>query len=393
MRILLVHNRYRMRTGEDIAFDFTKTLLERDGHELILYTEDNRSIEEFGFTDKLLLPARSIYSTKSKKSICDFVEREKPDVAIVQNVFPLLSPSIYYGLAERNIPIVQIVFNYRLLCANGQFFTQGKICERCLGGSYVHGLVHRCYRDSFFLSAINSAGLAVHRMAETWSKCIGTFVVPDEFLGRKLVQGNLPESRMRTIPNPFDIDSCSPSKQPGEYALFIGLLSRQKGVLTLLDAAARCSGAKVVIVGDGPEKEVVLGHPAVLSGRASFLGPVYGRQMIDLLANCAFVVVPSEWYDNLPMIVCQAFASARPVIASRINGIPEYVKHEENGLLFSPSNAEELASAMERLWADPALRARLSCRARRTAEEVFHPDRWIGRMNAVLGEAVRGQPV
>jgi glycosyltransferase involved in cell wall biosynthesis len=381
-----------MRTGEDIAFDSMRVLLERRGHELLFYMRDNRKIGESDLSDKFLLPGRAIHSRRNRKDISKFANREKPSVAIVQNVFPLLSPSIYYGLVDSNIPIIQLVFNYRILCANGQLYTQGKICERCVAGNYLHGLMRRCYRESYMLSAIYSASLAVHRMADTWRKCVRFFVVPDNFLGNKLVEGNLPAERMRTIPNPFDIDSCRPAPQPGDYALFVGLLSRQKGILTLLDAIMRCDAVRLIIVGDGPEKENVSRHPAVLAGRAELRGPVYGEQLDELMRGCAFLVVPSEWYDNLPMVVCQAFATARPVIASRINGIPEYVRHEHNGLLFPPGNSQELASAMQRLFSDSSLQMLLSRRARQTAEELFHPQRWMEKMDGVFEEAIRTSP-
>jgi glycosyltransferase involved in cell wall biosynthesis len=380
-----------MRTGEDIAFDFMRALLERGDHELLFYTKDNAEIKEYDFSDKLLFPGRAIYSPKNARDIFAFAAREKPAVALVQNVFPLLSPSIYYGLARSRIPVIQIVFNYRLLCANGQLYTQGEICERCVSGNYMHGVLRRCYRDSYLLSAINSAGLAVHRFADTWRKNVRLFVVPDNFLGKKLVEGNLPADKIRKIPNAFDIDSCRPAPRRGDYAIFVGLLSRQKGIFTLLDAVMRCKSIRLVIVGDGGEREAVRRHPAVISGRAELVGTAYGRQLDELLAGSAFVVVPSEWYDNLPMIVCQAFATAKPVVASRINGIPEYVKHEDNGLLFSPGESEELARAMERLFVDSSLHARLSRRARETAEELFHPMRWLERMNEVLEEATQGQ--
>jgi glycosyltransferase involved in cell wall biosynthesis len=392
MRILLCHNRYVMRTGEDIAFDSMRVLLERGGHELLFYMRDNQSIGESDLSDKLLLSGRAIYSTRNRKDISNFAKREKPAVAIVQNVFPLLSPSIYYGLAESNIPIIQLVFNYRILCANGQLYTHGKICERCVAGNYLHGFLRRCYRESYMLSAIYSASLAVHRMADTWRKCVQFFVVPDKFLGSKLVEGNLPADRMRTIPNAFDIDSCRAAPRPGDYALFVGVLSRPKGILTLLDAIMRCDGVRLIIVGDGPEKENVRRHPAVLTGRAELIGAVYGEQLNELMRGCAFLVVPSEWYDNLPMVVCQAFATARPVIASRINGIPEYVRHEDNGLLFPPGDSQELASAMQRLFSDTSLQMSLSRRARQTAEELFHPKKWMRQMDGVLEEAIRTQP-
>ncbi len=144
----------------------------------------------------------------------------------------------------------------------------------------------------------------------------------------------------------------------------------------------------MVIVGDGEEINSVRSHPAVSAGQAKFVGPVYGESLRELLLGSAFVVVPSEWYDNLPMIVCQAFAAGKPVIASRINGIPEFVKHEENGLLFSPGNAAELLLSMRRLFADLELHQKLARGARKTVETVLSPRCWQDKMTSVLQEAV-----
>ena len=363
-------------------------LLREGGHQVSIHSRSSREIEKFSRGDKLWFPLHTVYSRSQRAQIRDFASQQQPAVAVVQNVFPLLSPSLYYGLGDAGVPIVQLVFNYRLLCANGLLFTSGQICERCVGGNHLHGVLHRCCRDSYAVSAIYAASIGFHRWMGTWTRFVTLFVTPDLFLKEKLVQGRIPEDRIRVVSNPFEISATPPPSIPGEYALFVGRLIRAKGMFTLLEASLQL-GHRVVIAGDGEEAGGVRSHPAVLAGKAEFVGPVYGSRFTELLENAAFVVVPSEWYDNLPMIVCQAFAAGKPVVASRINGIPEFVSHEENGLLFSTGNPSELKEAMQRLFSDEALRDKLGRGARRTAETVLSPGVWQRKIDSVLEEAVR----
>jgi glycosyltransferase involved in cell wall biosynthesis len=388
MKIVFCHNHYQQRTGEDLAFDFALRLLRESGHEVATCTRSNVEIEHFTLGDKLLFPMRTIYSRPERARVAKFVQEQQPSVALVQNVFPLLSPSIYDALAESDMPVVQMVFNYRLLCANGLFFTHGAICERCLLGNYAHAVLRRCYRESYTLSAVYAASLGLHRLLQTWRRSVTLFVTPDVFLKEKLVQSGLPTQRIRVVSNPVDIADYKPRYERGEYGLFVGRLARAKGVLTLLEASLLSDRLRLVVVGDGEEAETVRHHPAVLQGKAEFVGPAYGQHLDELLAGAAFVVVPSEWYDNLPMIVCQAFAAGKPVVASRINGIPEFVKHEDNGLLFSPGNVVELLQSMQRLFADLELHQKLARGARNTAETVLSPRCWQDKMTSVLQEAV-----
>jgi glycosyltransferase involved in cell wall biosynthesis len=387
MEILFCHNQYQQCSGEDIAFDFAIRLLQEDGHRISVYSRNNRDIRDFNVADKLLFPFRTLYALGARSQVQRLAREQQPTVALVQNVFPLLSPSIYYGLAHAGLPIVQMVFNYRLMCLNGLFFTGGDICERCIRGNYLHGVLRRCYRESHVLSAIYATSIGVHRWIGTWRKLVTLFVTPDLFLKGKLVEGGIPAERIRVVSNPFDSSAWEPDYSLGSYALFVGRLIRAKGVFTLLEASRGLNGVRVVIVGDGEEVEGVRSHPAVREGRAEYVGAVYGDRFAELVQKAACVVVPSEWYDNLPMIVCQAFAMGKPVIASRINGIPEFVKHEENGLLFKPGSVTELRESIERLCGDADLHGRLSRDARRLAETVLSPRSWQESMNSVLNEA------
>jgi glycosyltransferase involved in cell wall biosynthesis len=392
LKILFCHNQYRQRSGEDIAFDSAVRLLQEAGHHVSVYSRSNLEVDQFSVADKFLFPFQVIYSRRSRRDIQAFASQERSSVALVQNVFPLFSPSVYYGLADAGLPIVQLVFNYRLLCANGLFFTEGKICERCISGNHLHGVLHRCCRGSYAVSASYAASISYHQWIGTWKRFVTLFVTPDVFLKEKLVQGGISEDRIRVISNPFEIAAVSPPVGRGDYALFVGRLIRPKGIFTLLDASLQSECPPVVIVGDGEEADQVRSHPGVLSGKANFVGPVYGARFTEMLEKAAFVVVPSEWYDNLPMIVCQAFSAGKPVIASRINGIPEFVRHEENGLLFSPGNPTDLKQCMQRVFSEDGLQDKLGRGARHTAETVLSPVIWRNNMNLVMQEAARLHP-
>lgn len=385
MRILLCHNRYATRSGEDVAYDFVRELFCEAGHYLDEILVENSSIARFGIVEKTLLPVRAIHSISSTRTVREHIRCRRPDVAVVQNVFPLLSPAIYGELRRAGIPVVQMIFNYRLLCLNGQFFTQGQICERCLRGTFMNGVVRRCFRNSAALSAMYAASLGLHRWRGTFVDSISRYVVPDEFLKGKLITGGFPAESIEVVPNPMRVRSEVAAAGPHGYGLFVGRLLREKGVLTLLDAALLLkTRVPLKIAGDGEALEAVRRHPAVVSGKVEFLGPKYGVEFERLLAQASFVVVPSEWYDNLPMIVCQAFDQAKPVIASRINGIPEFVRHGHNGFLFSPGSAKELAACIDALYSNPELWLHLSHGARDTAVNQLAPMKWIDRMNRIF---------
>jgi glycosyltransferase involved in cell wall biosynthesis len=389
LRILFCHNRYAIRSGEDIAFETACELLTRAGHDLITVVRDSRSIGEISLGRRLHLGASVVHSASAAREVSRVAIRDSPAVALVQNVFPLLSPSIYRALARAGVPIVQLVFNYRFLCLNGQFFTAGAVCERCRGGNYLHGVVRRCFRGGYAESAAYATALGIHRALGTWQRSVRRFVVPDRFLGEKLVHGGFPADRIRTVCNPFDVERYVPNYGGEGYALFVGRWIRPKGIFTLLDAAARTK-VKVVIAGDGEDAEGVRAHPVVRAGTVTLVGAVYGEEMERLLNRAGMVVVPSEWYDNLPMMVCQAFAAGKPVVASRINGIPEYVRDGETGLLFAPGDAAGLATSLDRLAADEGFRLSLGREARRTAEQLFSPGQWVAAMELVMEEAMGG---
>jgi glycosyltransferase involved in cell wall biosynthesis len=372
IKVLACHNHYRDHGGEALVFaNLVKGLRDR-GHEVVTYVRDNNDIDAMPLTARTRLFASAFDSSTTRRDLTHLVETEGPTVAIVQNVFPLLSPSVYTTLHDLKVPIIQATYNYRLVCPAGELYSRGEICERSLHGNYAHCVLRRCYRNSAVLSAWYASIVGWHRWTATFARTIDVFQVPDSFMASKLVEGGLPLAKMVTNVNPFFVQDYAPTTIHDGYIAFVGRFVRQKGVLTLLRAVQSSTNLRAVLVGQG-ELEAELQAYVERHGlgeRVTFAGALWGNELADVVARACAIAVPSEWYDNLPLIICQANALGKPVLASRINGIPEYVHEGVNGFLFDPGNAEQLRElAIWTLSLTPDEYATLSTRARRFAEE------------------------
>jgi glycosyltransferase involved in cell wall biosynthesis len=382
MKLLLVHNYYAQDGGEDAVFRHLAALLERRGHRVLRYERHNEDLARTGAVERLGVVAGGFHSRRTAREIGALVARERPDAALVQNVFPLVSPSVYTALRAAGVPTVQLVYNYRLICPNAHLYTRGAICERCVTGSLWNAVRYSCYRTRLE-SAWYAAILASHR--GTFAALDG-FVVPDGFMRGKLVEGGMPEDRIVPVGNPFDLAGYAPVPDQGDYYLFVGRLVRQKGILTLVRAFARLDApVRLLVVGDGPERgEAEALAQALCAGRVEFLGLRWGDEVRALIARSLAVCIPSEWYDNAPLLLYQAYALGRPVVASRIDGIPEVVAHGQDGLLAGPGDVDDWTARLRELWQDPALRDRLGRAARAKAEAQFSEDAYYGRLQAAL---------
>lgn len=387
-KILLCHNYYQYPGGESLVFENEIQGLKQNGHEVILNTLRNESIGQYSRGQKTKLVFSAYGLSRVNYKLRELIEREKPDVALVQNVFPLLSPSLYTTLAASQVPIIQAVYNYRFVCPSAELYTQGAICERCMSGNTTHAVFHRCYRNSYLQSAWYASIIGYHRVINTFNRCIACFMVPDEFLGKKLIRGGINANKIECNPNPFFVqhDVSNPTHQAN--VLYVGRLIRQKGVLTLIEAMKYTdSQSRLTIVGQGELSAIILDKIKRfgLESKVILLEPLWGKEIEDLIKECAAVIIPSEWYDNLPQILCQANALARPVIASNIDGIPEYIRDGYNGFLFEPGNAIQLARLIDRICQMPDDEFSLMSQNSRTfAENVFdYPNHYHKLMSII----------
>jgi glycosyltransferase involved in cell wall biosynthesis len=369
--VLVCHNHYTQRGGETLVFENLVTGLRARGHRVVLYVADNTAIESMSIGRRAALVASAYYSTRTVRELTRLVTAERPDVAIVQNVFPLLSPSVYKTLHDLDVPIIQATYNYRLVCPAAELYSGGAICERSLHGNYLHCVARRCYRNSAVQSAWYASILGWHRWSGTFGRCVDVFQVPDRFMAAKLAEGGLPPTKMVTNVNPFFVRDYTATTSHDGSVVFFGRLIRQKGVGTLLEAVRRSRQMRAIVVGHGDllgELQNFVNRHGIRD-RVEFTGPLWEADLLNVLSRACAIAVPSEWYDNLPLVLCQANALGKPVLASRINGIPEYVQDGENGFLFRPGDADELARLADRVLALTRDEYReLALRTRRFAE-------------------------
>lgn len=385
MRVLMLHNRYLNAGGEDVVFASETGMLREHGCTVDLFEENNEKIESLG---ALRTGARSIWSLDSYRRIRGMLRAERYDAVHVQNFFPLISPSAYYAARAEGVPVVQTLHNYRLMCPPGTFLRDGRVCEDCLGKTVaLPGIRHRCYRDSTAATAAVAAMVSVNRMLGTWRRMVDVYIALTEFGRGKFVEGGLPADRIMVKPN-FVLSDPGPGR-PGGYALFVGRLSPEKGIATLIDAWRKL-GPRIAlkVVGDGPLRASVEAAAGEIEG-IEYLGWQPGDGVMDLMGRAEFLVLPSLWYEGQSLVAIEALARGVPVIASDIGALAEVVRHEETGLRFRPGDADDLADKVESLLADDEARAGMRGRARAEFEARYTADRNYQMLMEIYAAAAR----
>ncbi len=386
MKVLLVHGAYQQFGGEDSVVRAEKELLERHGDEVLLYSRHNDEIKQFSVVQKVNFFPQTVYSPKTTREIGEAVRSFRPDVAFVHNVYPLISPSAYHELHSLGVPAVQVLHNFRPFCPNGLFYTQGKVCEDCKGGNYLNAVRKRCYKDSYLLSGLYALTLGANRLAGMVNKITG-FICLTEFFKIKMLEAGVPENKLFVRPNFVYAPSLSPAASDGKYAIYMGRLSPEKGCWTLIRAFEQLPHIPLKILGTGPLESELQDYVRQKGiGNIQFLGFKSGEEKWQLLRNSLCLVVPSEWYENFPVTVLEAFMAAKPVIASRMGGLPYIVEDGQCGLLFEAGKVNELIQKIQYLADDPASATRMGACGRRLSETKYGPEQGYSNLMAIFSQ-------
>ena len=396
MKILLIHNHYLQAGGEDSVFEAERTLLSRMGHEVIEYVRHNEEIDELGV---LRTAVGTVWSRDSQHALRELIRTTRPHVAHFHNTFLLVSPAAYYVCQEEALPVVQTLHNYRLLCPAGTFFRDGQVCEDCMGRTPPWpGVLHGCWRGSRGGTALVATMLTVHRWLNTWGRQVDLYIALTEFARRKFIEGGLPAEKIVVKPNFVESGEVPPSshkwgdKERG-YALYVGRLSTEKGVRTLLRAWRGLQGIPLRIAGDGPLMAEVhafidretLGHVEVLGQRPR-------KEVLHLIQQARFLVFPSQWYETFGMTIAESFACGTPVIASLLGTMADIVDDGQTGLHFDVGNPEDLREKVDWAWTHPGEMSEMGRRARREYERKYTADRNYGMlMDIYRGAIARAQ--
>jgi glycosyltransferase involved in cell wall biosynthesis len=392
MRVLQVNKFLHAVGGAETVLFQTADLLKAHGHEVSYFAmQDDRNIpteDEAYFvsnvayeghrqrnaTDRLKLPlvaGRFLYSREAAQNIDALIKEKPPSIAHLHNIYHQISPSILSPLKRRGIPAVMTLHDYKMICPNYTLFSNGAICERCKGHRYYEAVLQRCVKGSSLSAALCAVEAYTHRITGAYEKGIDAYIAPSQFMRRKMSEFGIDPERIVYLPNFLNLERYSPRYEPGSYCVYAGRLERVKGVGTLIEAmqGGEAPATELRIAGDG-DLRGELEHQVQEGGRSnvSFLGRLPRDELGRLIQDSLFVVVPSEWYENAPMSVLEAFAYGKPVIGTNIGGIPELIEEGVTGLLVEPGNVADLRRAIDRLAANPQLAVEMGRNARRYIE-------------------------
>lgn len=368
MRILSVHNRYQIRGGEDECHEAEVQLLKERGHQVDVYEESNDRVAALS---KVQLVAKTIWSQSTYQMIRHQLKRQPYDVVHIQNFFPLISPSVYYAAKAEGVPVVQTLHNYRLLCPNALFFRDGQVCEDCLGKPIPYpGIQHGCYRENRMASAGVAAMLSVHRTLKTWTETVDLYVALTEFARQKFIEGGLPADKIVIKPH-FVSPDPGIGEGKGGYALFVGRLSVEKGLDTLLAAWEHLEAQiPLKIIGDGPLSDQVKAATRRLP-QVEWLGRRSFQEVQALMGDAMFLVFPSKWYETFGRVAIEAFAKGTPVITARIGAIAELVDSGRTGLHFRPGDPDDLLDKVKWILGNPQTLSQMRQEARAEFEAKY----------------------
>jgi glycosyltransferase involved in cell wall biosynthesis len=399
--LLSINNYYYPRGGAEVVFFRHNGMLHDAGFEVVPFSMNHRlnvggaersefvseleyGSEPSGLFTKIRKGLKAVYSFEARSKLARLIDRSAPDICHAHNVYHHLSPSVLSLVRARGIPLVMTLHDLKLACPAYSMLSHDGVCERCRDGRLYQVVTNRCMKGSLALSALVMVESYLHRFLRSYVANVDRFIVPSRFFLHKLVEWGYPAEKFEYVPNFVSADSFEPCYAPGMRFVYFGRLAREKGVATLIRAAA---AAKVPldVIGTGPlEAEL----RALAEGSdVRFLGFMTGAKLNAAIASARAVVVPSEVYENAPLAVLEGAALGKPLIVARIGGVPELVVENESSWSFAPGSVAELSATLRRVADMPdADLAAAGMAARRHVEREFSPQRYLERIRTIYSK-------
>ncbi|MHB0937792.1 MAG: glycosyltransferase [Armatimonadota bacterium] len=402
MRIVCANNYLYLRGGcERVMFEEAEMLRRRDNtvlffsrHQAWNISTDHQELFP-PYIDPETLPAfrkfqhisRIIYNADTYRRFNSFLRELRPDLIHAHNIYGGLTTAVCDAAKHRSIPMVMTLHDYKLICPSYLMLNDGKPCEACSGGRFLAAMKNRCHKGSLAYSTIYCLESFINRWLKKYES-VAMLICPSRFLLHKMVESGIDPVRLHYLPNSIDIEQYLPAIGRGQYALFVGRLSREKGIMTLLQAI-RQTAIPLGILGDGPLREEVTEFVRRhnLADRVTVYGYQTGDALRTIYRNAAFVVVPSEWYENAPMTILEAFAYGKPVVGAGIGGIPEMIEEGQTGMLFPPGAVDALSACLNTLWSRYP-RGDLGRHARECVETMFSPAGHVKGLLEIYRQAI-----
>jgi glycosyltransferase involved in cell wall biosynthesis len=399
--LLSVNNYYYPRGGAEVVFFRHNGMLHDAGWSVVPFAMNHRMNvggaeraefvseleydgESDGMVAKLRKGLKAVYSFEARSKLARIIDRSSPDLCHAHNVYHHLSPSILGLVHRRGIPLVMTLHDLKIACPAYSMLTHDGICERCTDGRLYQVVQHRCMKGSLALSALVMLESYLHRLLGSYLGNVDKFLVPSRFYLTKLREWGFPADRFEYVPNFVATESFTPNFDPGARFVFFGRLSPEKGITTLIRAAA-AARVGLDVIGTGPAKDELRKLAAGQDVR--FLGFLTGPKLNAAVASARAVVAPSEWYENAPLAVLEAAALGKPLIVARIGGLPELIVEGESGWSFQPRSVPGLAACLRRVADLPDREvAAAGMAARRRVQDEFSPRRYLEGIRAVYGQ-------
>jgi glycosyltransferase involved in cell wall biosynthesis len=366
--LLAINNYYYPRGGSETIFFEHNRMFEALGWDVVPFSMQHPSnlpspwseyfIDElemsgdYSLLQKLTRVPKVIYSFEARQRLAQLLDRAQPDIAHAHNIYHHISPSILGLLKRRGVPTVLTLHDLKIACPAYNMLARDGICERCRGGKLYNVVTNRCIGGSAVMSLVVGLEALVHKLLGSYRRCVDLFVVPSRFYIDKFCEWGMPRSLFRHIPNFVDLSGYEPRYAPGDSFLYFGRVIRQKGVATLIRAAAQ-AGVRLQVAGTGPDLESARELAAQLHANVTFLGHLGGTALHNAVRSARAVVLPSEWYENAPVSVLEAYALGKPVIGARVGGIPELVRENETGVTFESGSVAGLGAALADVQSRP----------------------------------------
>lgn len=378
MKILIVHGRYRSAapSGENRVVDQEAGALSDAGHQVDRFERSSDDIAHWSAHEMAALPLRSVWNGPVRHQLAHRLKQSPPDVVHVHNTFPILSPSVLSACRDANVPVVATIHNYKLLCASGDFFRDGRLCHECVGGAVAPALVHGCYRNSRAATIPVATGLRLNR--SRWRTMISAYIFISRAQRDLMRALELPEDRVFIKHNQV---SVPPTREPAtrrRLVVYLGRLDEAKGVPFLMRswdafrAANPRSRLRLVVAGDGPLASEVRSwsesHDTV-----DAVGMLAPADVSDLLPHALAAIVPSQWAETFGLVAVEAMAAAVAPVAPARGSFPELISDGVDGTLFEPDSTDSLAGILRDVDQNPDRHIERGQQARTTYQRRFHP--------------------
>jgi len=411
LKILLANKFFHPGGGPETVMFQSMENLQKMGHEVIPFSmkhpsnvatpyskyfvaEVNYHDQNGSFVRKLKIATSLIYSWEAKKRMKRLLEDCHPQIAHLHNIYHQISPSILPALKRREIPVVMTLHDFKLVCPNYTFLRGDSVCEECEGKNFYQAVKHKCIHDSLLFSTLGAVEMYLHKWWGVYTKSVDLFIALSQFTKDKMIRYGIPEEKISVFPNCIDLSSAAPTAQSEGYILFLGRLSEKNGILTLIKAMEKLPQVRLVIAGEGGLKERILEIKKEKKLENIHLaGFLQGDELRRLIRGADFTVFPAICYHNCPMALLESLAFAKPVVASNLGSVPEFVGDGVDGLLFEPGNPTDLAEKIKYLSRKPVLTRKMGIAGCKKIEDRYSSEGYYPKLLGIYQKLLKGAEI